>query len=288
MAFQGHVHQERGALDEAQRAFERAVALFRAVFDRRHAAIFSGYLAGVLHERGDLTSACEAYARAAAELEALGGARFEDLFRACLGAALAEQGALAEAHRSFALAADLLDRVADPALLLALAIHRLHVDLAAPGGPRAPSPERRARREPAARRRLRTTSASRSASSTAPKAARSPRRLDRSPLRIDREARWFEPPGGARVSLARKRSLRLLLGALASARLRSPSRALDSAALLALGWPGDRVLPAAGAHRVRVAIATLRRLGLREHLVSRDDGYLLDPGAAVELARDEN
>jgi hypothetical protein len=94
--------------------------------------------------------------------------------------------------------------------------------------------------------------------------------------------------GGERVSLARKRSLRLLLAALTSARLRSPSRALDSAALLALGWPGDRVLPAAGAHRVRVAIATLRRLGLREHLVSRDDGYLLDPAAAVELARDEN
>jgi hypothetical protein len=40
---------------------------------------------------------------------------------------------------------------------------------------------------------------------------------------------------------------------------------------------------AAGEQRVRTAIWTLRKLGLGEWLVTRDDGYLLDP--AVRLVR---
>ena len=104
------------------------------------------------------------------------------------------------------------------------------------------------------------------------------------PLRIGPEARWFEPPGGARVSLDRRRSLRLILAALANARLLAPGRALDRDAVLAAGWPGQRVLVDAGAHRVRVAVSSLRAFGLRALLQSRDDGYLLDPAAAVELS----
>jgi hypothetical protein len=34
--------------------------------------------------------------------------------------------------------------------------------------------------------------------------------------------------------------------------------------------------------RVRVAVATLRKLGLRGLLVTRDDGYVLDPAVEVE------
>jgi hypothetical protein len=41
------------------------------------------------------------------------------------------------------------------------------------------------------------------------------------------------------------------------------------------------VLFEAAQTRVRVAIATLRKLGLRGVLLTRDDGYLLDPQIAV-------
>jgi len=51
--------------------------------------------------------------------------------------------------------------------------------------------------------------------------------------------------------------------------------------LLEKGWPGERVHPEAGADRVYMALSTLRKLGLREVLVSRDDGYLLDPRVPV-------
>ncbi|MDB4932591.1 MAG: Signal transduction response regulator, partial [Myxococcaceae bacterium] len=48
-------------------------------------------------------------------------------------------------------------------------------------------------------------------------------------------------------------------------------------------WPGERVLPEAGAERVYTAVRTLRTMGLRGLLVRRDGGYALDP--AVPLAQ---
>jgi hypothetical protein len=47
--------------------------------------------------------------------------------------------------------------------------------------------------------------------------------------------------------------------------------------LLAAGWPGERMRADAGAHRVRVAISTLRKMGLRDVLRTEEDGYRLDP-----------
>ena len=47
------------------------------------------------------------------------------------------------------------------------------------------------------------------------------------------------------------------------------------------GWPGERIMPTAGAHRVRVAVSTLRKLGLRDALRTVPEGYLLDPSLRV-------
>jgi hypothetical protein len=102
----------------------------------------------------------------------------------------------------------------------------------------------------------------------------------RSPLVVGPEARWFTA-GGARVDLIRRGPVRLLLLALVRHRLQQPGKALRQEALLSAGWPGERVLPDSGSKRVRVAIATLRRLGLEGALVTRDDGYLLDPAIDV-------
>jgi hypothetical protein len=52
-------------------------------------------------------------------------------------------------------------------------------------------------------------------------------------------------------------------------------------ALLAAGWPGERILPDAATNRLYVAIATLRKLGLRDVLVRFDEGYRLDPGVPL-------
>jgi hypothetical protein len=82
------------------------------------------------------------------------------------------------------------------------------------------------------------------------------------------------------VPLDSRRPLALILDRLARERLEKPGNPLPWDALLEAGWPGERVLPTAGAHRVRVALSTLRKLGLKEALSTTADGYVL----AVELA----
>jgi tetratricopeptide (TPR) repeat protein len=92
-------------------------------------------------------------------------------------------------------------------------------------------------------------------------------------------ARWLDTPGGARVSLARHGSMRRVLDALVARRLDGPGVATTADELLATGWPGERVRYESGLLRVYTTIRRLRRLGLEGVLLTRDDGYLLDPHA---------
>ena len=94
---------------------------------------------------------------------------------------------------------------------------------------------------------------------------------------IAESGRWFRCPGQDAVDLSRRRSLRLLLQALAHHWQQGGGRALDIAEIAAIGWPGEAIMPDAATERVYTAVATLRRLGLQNALVRRDDGYLLDP-----------
>jgi tetratricopeptide (TPR) repeat protein len=87
--------------------------------------------------------------------------------------------------------------------------------------------------------------------------------------------RWFRAPGGDVVSVARWRPLQRLLERLAQRREIAPGEPLTVDALVAAGWPGERMLAKAGATRVYTAIASLRRLGLREVLAREDGGYVL-------------
>jgi hypothetical protein len=94
---------------------------------------------------------------------------------------------------------------------------------------------------------------------------------------------WFRMPHGEVVSIARWRPLQRLLERLAERRETAPGEPLTVEALISAGWPGERMLPKAGATRVYTAVATLRRLGLRELLLKGDRGYMLR--ADVPIAR---
>ncbi len=100
-------------------------------------------------------------------------------------------------------------------------------------------------------------------------------------VRIDRHGDWFEIERGARVDLRRRGALRRILLALVANRSQAHA-GIKQIELAEIGWPGERVLADAAATRVRVAIATLRQLGLRSVLVTRDDGYALDSAARIE------
>ncbi len=102
-------------------------------------------------------------------------------------------------------------------------------------------------------------------------------------LAVGRNVAWFDAAGAARVDLLRRGPLRRILAALVEHRRARPEEALGQDALVGHGWPGERLLADAASTRVRVAIATLRRFGLREVLRTRDDGYLLDPAVEVEV-----
>jgi len=100
-------------------------------------------------------------------------------------------------------------------------------------------------------------------------------------LVVGPDARWFRVGDREPVSLRKARSARLILAALARQRLGSPAAALPIEALFEAGWPGERIAPKAAANRVYVTVTKLRNLGLRGLLLSRDDGFLVDPAAAV-------
>ena len=102
-------------------------------------------------------------------------------------------------------------------------------------------------------------------------------------LKVHLDLRWFEIAGERRVSLQRRGPLRLVLRELVERHRQRPGTAATLNELFDAGWAGQRTTPQSGAARVYVALATLRRLGLRPLLQTRDDGYLIDPDAAVEV-----
>ena len=106
-------------------------------------------------------------------------------------------------------------------------------------------------------------------------------------LAIGESGQWFRMPGDEMVSLERRRPLARLLARLGQARVQHTGEALSWDELQQAGWPGERILATAGAHRVRVAISTLRKLGLRDALETTPEGYRLSitlPVACLDAA----
>jgi hypothetical protein len=102
-------------------------------------------------------------------------------------------------------------------------------------------------------------------------------------LVVHAEGRWFQLPSGRRVDCWRRHSLCRILLCLARGRLQSPRVPRTTTELLQAGWPEESILPAAALGRLRVAINTLRELGLRDHLFSHGGGYLLDASVPLRL-----
>ena len=90
-------------------------------------------------------------------------------------------------------------------------------------------------------------------------------------LAVDARGRFYDPPHGPRVDLRRSPVLRALLGALVRARIDRPGEPCSRDALVSACWPGARIAPRSAGNRLRVAIAMLRRRGLRP-VLRRDAG----------------
>jgi hypothetical protein len=100
-------------------------------------------------------------------------------------------------------------------------------------------------------------------------------------MEVGPECRWFKPPSSERYDFKRGKALRLMLEALVQKRLAAPGEVLTVDQLFEHGWPGEKALPDAAANRVYVNLSRLKDMGLRQVLLRRDDGYLLEPSLEV-------
>jgi hypothetical protein len=101
-------------------------------------------------------------------------------------------------------------------------------------------------------------------------------------LVLDEAGDWFAIGGGERIDVGRRGSIKRILRLLALRHGAAPGVSVSRDALLSAGWPEERLHPDAASKRLRVAINTLRSLGLRDVLLTRDDGYLLDSRLLIE------
>lgn len=104
--------------------------------------------------------------------------------------------------------------------------------------------------------------------------------------RVHRDGLWYSGPDGETQNLGNRKTLARVLAVLVEAHEQNRGVPLSIDALLSQAWPDERIHKRAGANRVYVALTTLRKLGLRDLLVRTDDGYMLDPEAAVTIEHD--
>lgn len=102
-------------------------------------------------------------------------------------------------------------------------------------------------------------------------------------LQVADDGTWFQTPEG-RVDVARRGAVRRILVGLCKSRIDEPTKALSVDVLFEIGWPGERIPYESQVRRVYTAVWTLRTLGLENILLTRDEGYLLDPKRTVRLA----
>jgi tetratricopeptide (TPR) repeat protein len=243
----GAVDQRAGRLDAAIARRTEAIDTLQAVGDQRLAAVFRGYRGTAHHEAADddahRSAARADYDQAIAALMQVGDQRFAGLFSAHRAVLHADEGRLNQ----------LADHP-DAGIAAVVAIHRGQaVDTGIRGV------------DVAFARRLRgETDAAAGAA-----------------LKVSPEADWLHAPNDEPRDIRRRHTLRRLLRTFVDAREQTPGKGLPMDALITAGWPDERILPHAAANRVYVAIATLRKLGLRDVLVSHEDGYLLDPATPL-------
>ncbi len=248
------VRQESGDRAGALVDYHRARRIAESEGARRAEAFALCGLIGLLLEMGELRAADDEL-RVALPLMRENGPDNEGVLVALRGAFFALQGAHEDAERLFAHAESLLEHGQRRVFSAALDVLRGRADGLDPALERH-SDVRLARR-------LR---------------ALFPVRPPTKPLLVAKDASFFRLPDHEQaVELGRRRAVRGVLRALVDARSAEPGVPVSVETLVAAGWPGERILPAAAAGRVYTAIATLRRLGLRGVVEQSGAGYLIPP-----------
>jgi predicted ATPase len=287
-------------LDAGAQRVSEALGIARATGDRLLEGLALGQLGILLHDRGQLEEARQQYGRCVARLRQ-GSAQYEALYYSYLACLEAELGRVDEARASLHAADVRLRGTRHPTFEQVARLCRGRLELAlaekadrAGGRATAASHRREAAllldEARAASAVLRgsvfvrwATRRLAQAIETGEDATTRGAMADGAVLTVSAEGCWFRPPFGQAARLYRRHPLRRVLKRLAEQRIHTPGVAVSSQTLLAVGWPGEIVDRQSGANRVYNALASLRKFGLRTLLLSRDDGYLIDPTVDIRI-----
>lgn len=288
----GTVRQHQGRLEEAEPLLQEGLAMERYIGNRRGEAMALDALAKLSFEKEEFERALD-HSRACRELCRKGDLRHALGVHLPFGAAIeAVMGNRREAEEDFAEARRLAASASDP---LEMETWRILYEFLSLGEGRRQGPARRRLEQMEAKLRglapgrrradfelaLRWLRRGLSRQAAAPPPSQE--QTDSQALSIGPEGAWFQLGSLAPVDLSKRRAPRLILRALVERRLAAPGVGLSVERLAEAGWPGDRGQPTARAARVYVAVHALRSLGLGQHLLRQDGGYLLDP--SLELRR---
>ncbi|MCB9600673.1 MAG: AAA family ATPase [Sandaracinus sp.] len=265
------LEQEEGRPERASELFLRATERLQRAGHRLFTAHLQVYAGALAHEQDHLDVAVGLYDAARSSLRRVGDARLIALASALGGALEAQRGRSAAAAEAFTESERALTRVDDPGVIAAVRVHR--AQLLANDEALAILHEHEGSEAVASSDDLRL----------ALRLLR--RRLGHGSVRVDEEARALVLPDGTHVELANRLVLWRLVAALLVLRETSPGEPLSIEAAIDAGWPGERMTGDSGTNRLKVALSTLRKLGLRELLVRHDSGgYLLDPNVPIVRA----
>ncbi len=281
----GILEHEQGEFDDARDHIERALGIFRRCGDRLLEGQALGYLGLVHHEHVEHDRATKHYRDAIDIVREFGDRRNEALFLAALGGAQSAQDQTSAAIESFAQSGRALAPLGDAGISLATGLHRGHLDLAlarqslARGEAEAASTYHRQ-----AVLRVSTAADNSSPCLNSSDDARIAARILRSALDVlawdyDWDAAVLRSPAAVAIDLSTRGPLRRIVEALFDQHRLRPGDELATDALVEAGWPGVRASVPAQANRFKVALSTLRKLGLRNLLQRKENGYRIDPGA---------
>ncbi|MFT5358690.1 MAG: hypothetical protein ACI9KE_005929 [Polyangiales bacterium] len=105
---------------------------------------------------------------------------------------------------------------------------------------------------------------------------------ERNALVVDRGVTWLVAPDGVRYELASRTAPRRVLRRLVQ-EAQSGDALVSLDELLEAGWPGEQPVYETGRNRVHVALAALRKTGLRDVIQRLDGGYRIDPRQPVRI-----
>lgn len=298
-ATMGGLRHRQGRFDLAAENYEAALTSFVAFGALPYAGAFEGYLGVCRRDQGDLPAARRHLERATSVLQKVADNRFAAYFQAHLAGVLAELNLFDAAALAMARAKERCLLIKDEAMVAAVEVQSelLHALLARREG-RGPDFERlkkhlgdRRTHEAADGRQLWVTNVDFLLSlRTALRALGAPVEVVRPEtlpgnfsVALAKRGEWFECSAGERVQLAKRPALCRLLARLAQVHLERPGGGVPVDELLEHCWPAERMQYQAGLNRLRVAVATLRKLGLTAFIETTEEGYRISPRTVLSV-----